>query len=410
MADDGGSAGPLAWLRQYWPQLPTLVVALLTLLGVSTLNSRMGTSEMLVKQIEHLKNSDDIHRNVSILAIEHTLSSRSPVEGVHHDLLLIRVLTEILRHDKAQGLLLAGNSEASQQRIAHIHRILREKLVELNPACARRFDALADAGSSLDFQSSDSAGSPEEGLSGVITSGECRHATAFGVWPLWWPGKDTHDTVLRTSVLSLAEIPGTAADGAQNPTSSGITEIERAAGPGSLDVDDLSEDSRESASEILAAAVVSDERKKVVAQKWGKAAEAQHVFLHYDVRDDFEKVKTLAQGLSQKGYFVEKTIRLVPPGERACAARSQVKYFHEEDRDEAEKLRVAANALVRPAQGDRAADPPPAGWPITEGEGLTDLSNWTLSAKVPRGQMELWWVAAGGDCEAARADQDGAAG
>ncbi len=390
----------LGWMRQNWLQVPTLAVGLLTLLGVSTLNSRMSTSEMLVQQIENLKKSDDIHRNVSILAIEHTLSSRSPVEGVHHDLLLIRVLNEILRYDKAAGLLVGEKSEASRQRVAHIHRILREKLVELNPACARRFDALADAGSRLEFESSDAVVSPEAGLQGLIASGECRSAAALGVLPVWWPGKATHDTVLRTSVLSLAEIQGTTAAEEQKPLSSQITRLEddAAAGePGSLDVTQLSGDALATATQIVTAAVVSDERKKVVAQKWGKAPEAQHVFLHYDNRSDFAAVKKLAQELSQQGYFVEKTIRLVPPEDRACAARSQVKYFHEEDRDEARKLLQKTNELV----------PKPKRIRLDGERGLTDLSNWTLSAKVPRGQLELWWIASGDRCEAARADRAG---
>jgi hypothetical protein len=320
-----------------------------------------------------------------------------------------------LRHDKAQGLLLVENSEASRQRLAHIHRILREKLVELNPGCAGRFDDLADAGGTLDFQSSDTETAADAGIRGVITSGDCRSAAALGFWRLWWPGKALHDTVLRTSVLSLAEIQGTGAAVGQQPLSSQITAIEggEAEGtPGSLDVDRLSEDTIESASQIVTAAVVSDERKKVVAERWGKAPEAEHVFLHYDDRQRFDEVKTLAQKLSEEGYFVEKTIRHVSSADRACAVRSQVKYFHEEDRQSAGKLREAANVLVtrKNANGDPVMPP---GWPIGAEEGLTDLSDWTLSAKVPRGQLELWWIAAGDRCEAARAgraDGDGAAG
>jgi hypothetical protein len=41
------------------------------------------------------------------------------------------------------------------------------------------------------------------------------------------------------------------------------------------------------------------------------------------------------------------------------------------------------------------------------GARLTDLRDWTLSAKVPRGQLELWWIAAGDRCEAARAGREG---
>ncbi len=144
-AKPGWWANARGWLRQYLPQLPTLVVALATLLGVSTLSTRMSTSEMLLAQIDNLKQEDSLPRNMSILAIEHTLASRSPVEGVHHDLLLTHVLGEVLMHDKARGDLLGENSEAGIQRRGQIQRILLASIRDLNPRCAHGFTNLGDA-------------------------------------------------------------------------------------------------------------------------------------------------------------------------------------------------------------------------------------------------------------------------
>ncbi len=53
-------------------------------------------SALFVKQSENLKKAVDIHRNMSILAIEPILSTRSRVEMVRHELLVTRVLGEVL--------------------------------------------------------------------------------------------------------------------------------------------------------------------------------------------------------------------------------------------------------------------------------------------------------------------------
>ncbi|MEO1002664.1 MAG: hypothetical protein AAFX65_06075 [Cyanobacteria bacterium J06638_7] len=407
-AKPGWWANTRGWLRQYLPQLPTLVVALATLLGVSTLSTRMSTSEMLLAQIDNLKEEDSLPRNMSILAIEHTLASRSPVEGVHHDLLLTHVLGEVLMHDKARGDLLGEDSEAGIQRRGQIQRILLASIRDLNPRCAHGFTNLGDASGSkhegqagLQFNSSSSGthgATPRQPLSEVVSSPACRHAAALGVWTGWWPGKASRDEVLRTSVQRLAEITPEVSGDSQLPLSSQITTspIESRAGAASagasgIDLERLSQEQIRSASEIVAGAVALDQQKRMVSERHGKLPGLPHVFIHYDDKAVVNgPLRAVAEGLSQSGeYFVDRTLRHVPPTARACAPSSQVKFFHQADRELAEDLVAAANAVH---------DLPPDGWTIEARSGLIDLSNWSLAAKVPRGQLELWLISNGSSC------------
>ncbi len=398
----GGLGG---WVRKNLLQLPTLVVGLATLLGVSTLSSRMSTSEMLLTQIDNLKEDDSLPRNMSILAIEHTLSSRSPVEGVHHELLLTHVLGEVLMHDRARGDLLGENSEAGRQRLAQIHRILLASIRDLNPRCAHRFATLADASSGpqqpLVFRSSSDGADPsQQRLADVIASPACRHAAALGLWTGWWPGKASRDEVLRTSVQRLAEITPTGSGDSQLPLSSQITTspIESAAGAATggdgaagIDLERMSQDEIRAASEIVAGAVVLDQQKRMVSERHGKLPGLPHVFIHYDDPEAVKPLQTLAERLSGSGaYFVDRTLRHVPPTARACAPSSQVKFFHEADRELATQLLIAANS----GSGNGRADT----WTIDASTGLIDLSNWSLAAKVPRGQLELWLISDGPSC------------
>jgi len=87
---------------------------------------------MLAKQIDNLKHAEDIQRSVSILAIEHTLPSRSPIEGVNHEMPLSRVLDEVLLYDRAKGNLLIKKNDSGRQRLAHIHRIMLALVRGLN--------------------------------------------------------------------------------------------------------------------------------------------------------------------------------------------------------------------------------------------------------------------------------------
>lgn len=405
-AATGWWANARGWLRQNLLQLPTLVVGVATLLGVSTLSTRMSTSQMLIAQIDNLKEDDSLPRNMSILAIEHTLSSRSPVEGVHHALLLTHVLGEVLMHDKAKGGLLGENSEASRQRLAQIHRILLASIRDLNPRCADRFATLADASSRqqrpLQFVSSSDGDQASDGrrLADVIASPHCRNAAALGVWSWWWPGKAAHDEVLRTSVQRLAEITPTGAGDSQLPLSSQITTspIESKAGAATagdgasgIDLERMRQDEIRAASEIVAGAVVLDQQKRMVSERHGKLPNLPHVFIHYDDPQALEPLKTLAERLSGSGaYFVDRTLRHVPAGARACAPSSQVKFFHQDDREAAEHLVAAANT------GSDAGRP--NDWSIDASTGLIDLSNWSLAAKVPRGQLELWLISNGSSC------------
>jgi hypothetical protein len=392
------------WLRQNLLQLPTLGVGLATLLGVSTLSTRMSTSELLIAQIDNLKEVDSLPRNMSILAIEHTLSSRSPMEGVHHELLLTHVLGEVLMHDKAKGDLLGENSEAGRQRLAQIHRILLASIRGLNPRCANGFASLADASSghqqSLEFVSSSEQAGDGRRLADVIASPACRNAAVLGLWTGWWPGKAAHDEVLRTSVQRLAEITPTGTGDFQLPLSSQITTspIESEAGAATngdgaagIDLERMSQDEIRVASEIVAGAVVLDQQKRMVAERHGKLPGLPHVFIHYDAPEAVEPLTAVAERLSGSGaYFVERTLRHVPSNDKACAASSQVKFFHKADRELAGNLVAAANTNI---DAQRRTD-----WSIDASTGLTDLSKWSLAAKVPRGRLELWLISEGPSC------------
>lgn len=397
----GWWAGVGAWLRQNLLQLPTLVVGFATLMGVSTLSSRMSTSEMLLQQIENLKKTESLSRNMSILAIEHTLSSRSPVEGVHHELLLIHVLGEVLIYDKAEGNLLGDSSDAGRQRLAHVHRILLASIRALNPRCAEGFAALADAssgeGTELSFLSSTESTDPAQKLTALIASRACRYAAALGFYTGWWPGKAPYDELLTTSVQQLAQISAISPANTQQPLSSRIESAASGKKGEEINLNLLSEEQIRSASEIVASAVVSEQQKRAVAEKHGKPPDLPHIFIHYDNLDLTKSMQSLAQQLSGEQLFVDRTLRYVAPSAKACASQSQVKLFHKGDQEVAEALGTAAIQAIskvgKPLLGQVILND--KNYPKDTAIGITDLSSLSLASKVPRGQLELWVISKG---------------
>jgi hypothetical protein len=394
------------WFRQNILQLPSLLVGILTLLGVSSLSSRMSTSEMLVKQIDNLKHVEDIQRNVSILAIEHTLSSRSPIEGVKHEMLLSRVLGEVLLYDRAKGNLLIEKNDSGRQRLAHIHRIMLALVRGLNKECGEGFDRLSDAGEHLVFQPTSNKKDPGKSLHDVIKKPECRYASALGLWNWWWPGKASHDELLRTAVQQLAEINTSSSARSEQPLSSRITNsgLQGLAGEGAIQRNELSQEDVIAASEIVATAVVRDQQKQLVSERHGKPPDQPHVFIHYDSKELEKPLTEVAQILAINGYFVDLSLRYVASSTKACASHSQVKLFHDADRGTAEALVKVTNSITA-NPGTKASTTWPRSWVINgskEWGGITDLSGWSLSSKVPRGQLELWLIDRGGRCKQAR--------
>lgn len=53
---------------------------------------------------ENLKKAEDIQRNISIRAIEHNLTARSSVEMVCHEVLVTRMLCEVILYDSVNNL------------------------------------------------------------------------------------------------------------------------------------------------------------------------------------------------------------------------------------------------------------------------------------------------------------------
>ncbi len=371
------------------------MVALATLLGVSTLSTRMSTSEMLLAQIDNLKQEDSLPRNMSILAIEHTLASRSPVEGVRHDLLLTHVLGEVLMHDKARGDLLGEDSEAGIQRRGQIQRILLASIRDLNPRCAHGFTNLGDASGSeqagqdgLQFNSSSSSprgqpppapergrreprlpsrggpggvdrlvaweGLPRRGAAHVGAAPGRDHPHHLGRIPAAPLQPDHHQpdrapgrSGERGGPRHRSGAPQPGADplgfgdrgrcrGARPAEAHGVGTARQAAGP---------------------APCVHPLRRPATAG--GEAA---------------ADAGRTAQRLG--AYFVDRALRHVPPTARACAPSSQVKFFHQADRELATQLLIAATSGAGRGAGT---------WTIDDEAGLIDLSSWSLAAKVPRG-------------------------
>jgi hypothetical protein len=138
--------------------------------------------------------------------------------------------------------------------------------------------------------------------------------------------------------------------------------------------------------------VVLDQQKRMVAERHGKLPGLPHVFIHYDDPEAVEPLTAVAERLSGSGdYFVERTLRHVPSNDKACATSSQVKFFHKVDEELARNLVAAANKSIDP---QRRTD-----WSIDASTRLTDLSKWSLAAKVPRGRLELWLISDGPSCQ-----------
>ena len=409
------------WFRSNLLQLPTLLVAVITLLGVNSLSSRLSTSELIASQIKNLKEARDIDRNLSILAIEHSLSSRSPVEWVHHTLLLNRLLAELHHNDQIKGLPLAEARGLSRQRLDHVVRIMKETIDDLNPACGERLSSLHDASEDqkpeLNFETVEDS---RTRINEVAKSPDCQRASLLGFWRGPWPGRAVNDELLTSAVSSYLAI-----DQPYNPNTSALGD---AGGSPSLVIEDLSTNKKvrgqdnevdlnklspqqkEDASAALNSAALRDRQKNSVARRNNLSSSLPHVFIHYNDRDSVGEVKAMANQIAdhnhpsrtssvESKFFVDKTLKLIKPLSQLedCANGSYitngsyVKYFHATDRPAAEALRKVADEMRSNGVGKNDLLPLKS----ADRGGLVDLSRWKLSAKVPRGQLELWLMGTG---------------
>ena len=161
-----------------------------------------------------------------------------------------------------------------------------------------------------------------------------------------------------------------------------------------VDLSTLTPRQKQAASALLNSAVRRDQQKNSVAERNNLSSSLPHVFIHYNHRADDGAVKEMARRIADHSsrpsaaskFFVDKTLRFITPRPEACANGSHVKYFHAEDAPAAAALLEVANGLL--AEGLGKGDLQPL-QPLPD-VGLVDLSRWKLSAKVPRGQLELW--------------------
>ncbi len=117
------------------------------------------------------------------------------------------------------------------------------------------------------------------------------------------------------------------------------------------------------------------------------------VYLHYDNSALVNGMKTLSNKLEEKDWFVPERIQQIDVNAPNCATISSIRFFHDDDRNLAQKLKKTVISSNIDDLNDSLSE---------EELKLIDLTNWSKARLVPEKQLELWVADQGDVCQANR--------
>ncbi len=378
-AAEGGLSRRLKFFNDIMSGVAALTGVLAVVISTITSNrinklSQHARAADLVGNLTAKLTSQELGRDISLLALEHALNVDQTVNQSVLDKRLLARIAALLIEERPIG------ADAQQQQhfsssVDRATEVLR-RIIETDEPCLTSY---------YDYQSITSAKANQprnaEDSSPPDAPTECRDGSAIAF-------KTLVRQLLGFSVASsdlvspsqLAEIGG--GDPALSTLAAGVVAQSRV-------LSNLSNASIDAAS------------RRDPAAEPAKAV----VVVHIDSAkpDRIEAVGRITGQLSTDRWFVVASPRVVLPTARSCGESSSVRFFHKADE-------ALAAGMIADLERIREADARVA--PLISGSGnrqpsvqAVDLSGWKYAQSVPRQNLELWLISKGKACTVSRRER-----
>lgn len=331
-----------------------IVISSITSCQVRELSQQQDAAKLIGDLTKNLTDKK-IGRDVSMLALEHTLNPDGTADSITQKrMLLARIAT----------LLIEGSLNEESPDFSHgvdQATMVLQRLVETSGTeCKLYYNKLLDLKTSLTIE------------------------------------EDTPANLLRQCGPAGQLAFSTLRQPIEGKTRAG----EEATSPSQLAV--MNSQDKEAAGLAVAQARVNTQLNELLIE--GRRKENIHtqpsrgvLTLHVDTEPG--QLNALTEYLSKKRWFVVAGIRLVPSTNRACGKYNSVRYFHPSDLSLARELQQTLQALQEKRSKDQNLQLLLRGQANTLPEiQISDLSGWTFSKHVPVQSLELWLVREGQRC------------
>lgn len=325
----------------------------------------------LVGDLTDKLTSKELGRDISLLALEHTLNSKPGNEYSPDKLLLARIATLLIDGSPGEDAINdqknnTHHAKTTQSQFNHgvdqAARVLARLIESSGETCKNYYDQILDLDSKLTASKSD-------------IEMQCGEAGALAI-----------ETLRR-------QIKGKDIDGETTFSASQLAN------------ENISDPSRV-ASSLAQVRVVNQLNQARLESDYSANPNTDPslavVTVHVDGKSIKKELESLLKFLSQNKWYIVSGTRVVEPSAESCGEYNSVRFFHESDRERAEELISLINSSKLRFSAD--IQKLVSGTNNTK-EGLTPigLQGWRFSSSVPERSLELWLAAKGKECKAIKA-------
>jgi len=122
------------------------------------------------------------------------------------------------------------------------------------------------------------------------------------------------------------------------------------------------------------------------------------VLIHIvDSQDEETNLDDFREKLSKEDWFIASGTKVVKPTEKSCTEHSSVRFFNSDESSLAEELRQQVNGLLESKDSEESEGT----FEVInkDKQGVRDLSEWSYAESVPDKTFELWLTKKGEKCK-----------
>ncbi len=352
---------------------------------IDSLNQKKATAGLVSDLTEDLA-LNKARRDISLLALEHTLNPVLHKDHHNNDkLLLARITSYLITNPQISSI---NSSEFTKNNRGTIpgqntltnKAVVNSSLGDITVATRILADMILESKKENcinEFHKLDGV-NPEQLNLNLLESrcGRAYTAAAQGLIKGRSLDKDANNPSPSLSTLAFAEQESEQPNDAASPNQV-LPSIARA-----------------TVIDVLRQKKLSNEAEKNDSSNQPKNSLA-NVIIHVDNRSRLNKLNDVRNKLSKENWYIAPGTKVVKPTEPSCAEYSSVRYFHDDDHQLAEDLKK--QTIKELIETDNLGK-------LTQIKNkdlvkLINLSTWTYAKSVPNKTLELWLATEGKTCE-----------
>ena len=349
--------------------IAAIVVSSITSLQIKDLSQQQDSARLIGDLTDSLI-SKKIGRDVSLLALEHTLNPESGIDQtVRSRILLARIATVLI-----EGSLNEDSADFNNS-VDHAALVLRRLITSSGDDCETFYSSY----NSLDR------------LKGIRQTSQQAQGAATKATPEAGALLETCGPAGQLAMTTLSKaIQGTTTTGEQAISPSQLAHADKW-------------DADAARSALVQSRINTKLSTLTIEQARQKNPNALPslgvVTIHVDHAPESPSLQRLIGQLSKDRWFIVAGIRTVPATDRSCGSHSSVRFFRDSDLPLAKELVQSIARHQNEQRRDHSLQK------LLEGEGnqrpgilLSNLSTWRHANHVPPATMELWLMQKGKAC------------